>query len=251
MQQPENQHGSIDPGRGAVTSLQHRLHDLSGLQAGLALVVVDMQNLFVETGQPLAIPRALAIVPTINGLVSAVRACSGAIIWTRHTFDPAYAPPPWFEALVGPEATAALQLLRPGSRPHEIFGALRRQPEDLVIDKHRMSAFVSRDSNLDAVLRVRGIDTLIVAGTVTNFCCQGTARDAMMRDYRVLFTTDGTAARNDEDQQATLVDLQRMGFFDLRTASALSDELRQSPREVPASPAATGRLSARPAIDAN
>jgi ureidoacrylate peracid hydrolase len=53
-------------------------------------------------------------------------------------------------------------------------------------------------------LSERGIDTLLIAGTTTNVCCESTARDAMMLDYRVAMLSDANATQTDEEHAATL-----------------------------------------------
>ena len=56
------------------------------------------------------------------------------------------------------------------------------------------------------VLRGRGIDTLLVTGTVTSVCCESTARDAMMLNFKTIMVTDGNAAMTDEEHNAALTD---------------------------------------------
>ena len=53
-------------------------------------------------------------------------------------------------------------------------------------------------------MRESGIDTILVAGTVTNVCCESTARDAMMLNYKVVMVSDCNAADNDDDHNGTL-----------------------------------------------
>ena len=73
---------------------------------------------------------------------------------------------------------------------------------------------------LDAMLRARGIDTLIVVGTATNVCCESTARDAMMLNYKVFFVSDGNACRTDAEHNATLASLMAM-FADVRSTDEM------------------------------
>ncbi len=78
------------------------------------------------------------------------------------------------------------------------------RPGDLIVEKNRFSAFIQGSSNLADVLRARGLDTLLITGTVTNVCCESTARDAMMLNFRTIMVTDGNAAVTDEDHNASL-----------------------------------------------
>src|SRR5262249_55548096 len=76
--------------------------------------------------------------------------------------------------------------------------------EDLIVEKNRFSAFIQGSSNLAETLRHRGIDTILVTGTVTNVCCESTARDAMMLNFKTIMVTDGNAAVTDQDHNASL-----------------------------------------------
>src|SRR5690606_37509968 len=73
-----------------------------------------------------------------------------------------------------------------------IYEGLKLHPGELLVAKPRYSAFYGTD--LEAILRSKGIDTLIISGNVTNACCGSTARDAFSRDYKVIFLSDGNAA---------------------------------------------------------
>ena len=108
----------------------------------------------------------------------------------------------------------------PGDFGHEIYATLDVQPGDLKVRKYRFSAMIQGASNLDAILRARGVDTLIVVGTATNVCCESTARDAMMMNYKVFFVSDANACRTDEEHNATLGILLVM-FADIRSTDEM------------------------------
>ena len=91
------------------------------------------------------------------------------------------------------------------SKGHELWATLDVRPDDLIVEKNRFSAFIQGSSNLAEVLRARGLDTLLITGTVTNVCCESTARDAMMLNFRTIMVTDGNAAVTDEDHNASLI----------------------------------------------
>ena len=78
------------------------------------------------------------------------------------------------------------------------------RPEDAQVTKTRYSAFIQGSSNIERDLRDRGIDTLLIAGTATNVCCESSARDAMMLNFKVVMVSDGLATHNDEEHNATL-----------------------------------------------
>ncbi|WP_150551304.1 cysteine hydrolase [Pandoraea soli] len=101
-----------------------------------------------------------------------------------------------------------------------LYPPLDVRDADEIVDKTRFSAFIQGSSDLHQRLAAPGIDTVIVTGTVTNVCCESTARDAMMLDYKVHFVADANAARTDDEHNATLCNMV-LWFADVRT----SDEL--------------------------
>ena len=92
----------------------------------------------------------------------------------------------------------------PGADGHALWSGLDVRAEDLRVRKRRFGAFAPGASDLHAVLQERGIDTLIITGTASQVCCESTARDAMMLNYKVFFIADGNATYNDEEHNATL-----------------------------------------------
>ncbi len=89
------------------------------------------------------------------------------------------------------------------------------QPEDLRLVKTRSSALVPGSCDLEAMLRERGIDALIITGTLTNACSESTARDAMQLNFKTIFVADANGARSDAEHNATLVKLIQF-FADVR-----------------------------------
>ena len=92
----------------------------------------------------------------------------------------------------------------PGAFGHAIWPGLEVLPQDLKVQKRRFGAFAPGSSDLHEILQQRGIDTLIITGTATQVCCESTARDAMMLNYKVFFIADGNATFNDDEHNATL-----------------------------------------------
>ena len=172
-----------------------------------ALVVVDMQNGFMvpELGHA---PCAMAheIVPNINRLAQAVRETGGAVIWIQTAYtDETLTSWSTSYVMVGPKGTARRKFsLSRENKGYEIFPDLKVEKTDLIVEKNRYSAFIQGSSNIEEVLNVRGLDTVLITGTVTNVCCESTARDAMMRNYKTIMITDGNAANTDEDHNAAL-----------------------------------------------
>jgi ureidoacrylate peracid hydrolase len=92
-----------------------------------------------------------------------------------------------------------------GTLGHEIWADLEVGPEDEIVHKKRFSAFIQGSSDLQERLRTQGFDTLIITGTMTNVCCDSTARDAMMLNFRTIMVTDGNAASTDSEHNAALI----------------------------------------------
>ena len=188
-----------------VVARRGREHVYDALDpARTALVVVDMQNAFMLAGVAHALcPMAEKIVPNINRLAQAVRMTGGTVIWIKTTFkDDALKNWSTYFEMVKPEQGARrVAALTAGNKGHELWAALDVRADDLIVEKNRFSAFIQGSSNLAEVLRERGLDTVLITGTVTNVCCESTARDAMMLNFK---TTDGNAAVTDEDHNASL-----------------------------------------------
>lgn len=175
--------------------------------AKTALLVVDMQNAFMMPGVAHVLCReAVEIVPNINRLADALRAAGGAVVWVITTFgDASLDNWPVLHSMVGPERTKTrIAALAEGSIGHQLWADLIVKPGDLTVVKTKYSAFIQGSSPLAATLRERGIDTVLVTGTVTGVCCESTARDAMMLNFRAVLVTDANAAMTDEDHNASL-----------------------------------------------
>lgn len=190
-----------------VIRRQGRLFSHDTIEAARsALVVVDMQNYFVAEGFPLEVPMARQIVGNINRLARVLRAAGGAVVWVQTTS--AGALEHWanhHNRMLTPERSKTrLEQLDEASKGFALYRTLEPSPADLRIKKNKYSAFIQGSSDLDARLRSRGIESLLITGTVTNVCCESTARDAMMLDYRVVMVADGNASLTDEEHAATL-----------------------------------------------
>lgn len=172
-----------------------------------ALLVVDMQNGFMMPGVAHVLcETAPRIVPNINRLARAMRDAGGAVVWIKTTFgEESLSNWPVLHEMAGPERTPRrIAALAEGSIGHQLWAELEVRPTDLTIYKTKYSAFIQGSSELAERLRERRIDTVIVTGTVTNVCCESTARDAMMLNFRTLMVTDANAAMTDEDHNASL-----------------------------------------------
>ena len=200
-----------------VLARRGRLHLFDRLDAKrTALLVIDMQNAFVAPGAPIEVPGARDIVPGINRLAVELRRRGVPVIWVVHENSGDWTN--FFDVFVRPENRArAAQALSAGSELQKLWAELSVAPGDLKVAKNRYSALIAGASDLGTLLKQRGIDTLLIAGTKTNVCCECTARDAMMLDYKVVLLCDCTAALSDEEHLATLENVIQQ-FGDVMTA---------------------------------
>jgi ureidoacrylate peracid hydrolase len=184
-----------------------------------ALVVIDMQKSFVEPGAPSAVATAREIVPNINHLATALRSAGGVVAWVQATYTrngPGYWPL-FFDYMVTPELSGRiLEALTDGNPGHALWHELDVQAGDLRVRKNRYSAFFPGACELPAKLRERSIDTVLIAGTMTNVCCEASARDAMMDGFKTVVLSDANAARSDGEHIASLATILQF-FGDVRT----------------------------------
>ena len=174
--------------------------------ARTALVVVDMQNYFVKEGFMGEVPMARTVTGAINRLAAGLRARGGTVAWVKNT------------AIGTLDAWSVFNtnLMTPDRRDrrfaeqhvdhegHQVYGALEVAPGDLHIVKRRLSAFIQGSSDIAEVLRARGVDTVLIAGTATNVCCESSARDAMMLNFKTVMVSDALATFTDEEHAASL-----------------------------------------------
>lgn len=191
-----------------VVERHGRLHVFDDLTPSkTALIVIDLQNGFMVpecTARPVA--TAIETVPNVNRLARVLRGAGGRVFWLKHTLDENDLQE-WSNwlALGRPEdCRRRMELFRDGTPGHDLHPALEILPEDEIVLKHRFSAFLPGSSNLPQLLRERDIDTILVAGTVTNVCCESSARDAMMMNFRTIMVCDANSAFTDQEHSAAL-----------------------------------------------
>ncbi len=196
-----------DAVRARILARQGRLHAHETIDAArTALLVVDMQNYFVAEGYPAEIPAARGIVPAVNRMAQALRAAGGTVAWLRTTARGALER--WANhhrhMLTDARSAARLAGLAEDTEGSRLFPTLETRAGDLQVEKIHYSALIPGSSPLHELLAARGIETVLVAGTATNVCCESTARDAMMLDYRVVMLADANAAATDAEHAAAL-----------------------------------------------
>jgi nicotinamidase-related amidase len=161
-----------------------------------AMIVVDMQNDFVASGAAMETPAARAVVPKLAEALKICRDAGIKVIYTAHVHRRDGSDMGLFDDMHPPIANR--EALVDGTPGVDIYSDLAPAPDEHVIKKHRYSGFFGTD--LDMILREWGVDTVIISGTTTENCCHATARDAMFRNYRVVFLSDATATYDYPDR---------------------------------------------------
>jgi len=155
-----------------------------------ALLVIDMQQYFLSLAAPI-----------LGNVLSLIECCWSRgmrVVYTRHghrdiSKDGGMLVKWWGD------------LIQYGSKDWELIKGLNPPEADGILDKNRYSAF--HGTGLEESLRSIKVDELIITGVLTNCCCETTARDAFVRDFRVFFVSDGTATVNEELHLSTLKNL--------------------------------------------
>lgn len=186
--------------------------------AKTALIVIDMQNYFMKPGFMGEVPMARQIVPNVNRLAAALRARGAHVVWVKNaTNDTRESWSVLHNCLMTPQNRdlryATMDLAHEG---HALWPELDARPEDGHIVKRRFSAFIEGSSDIVAYLRQRGIDTLLIGGTATNICCESSARDAMMLNFKVTMVADALATYSDAEHNAALTTFYSI-FGDVQT----------------------------------
>ena len=193
--------------------------------ARTAVVVIDMQNAYASPGGYLDlagfdISGAKGVIQNIKGVLETARAAGVQVIYFQNGWDAEYVEaggpgsPNWHKsnALKTMRARPELhgQLLARGTWDYELVDELKPQPGDIQLHKTRYSGFFN--SQLDSVLRSRGIRNLVFVGIATNVCVESTLRDGFFLEYFGVVLEDATHQAGPEFvQQAALYNIEK--FF--------------------------------------
>jgi nicotinamidase-related amidase len=193
------------------------LHDFQPDLSAMALMVIDMQVFFCTPGASAYLPAVDATLPNVKRLIQQFRDWNRPVVYTRHAHrqdgSDAGIMKWWWH-----------HMCLDGSPESEIHPELTPQLHDLVVTKHRYSAFYNTE--LEILLRGKNITDLVITGVMTNMCCESTAREAYMRDYKVQFLADATATATEDMHMASLLNL-AFGFANITTADRLIASLSQ------------------------
>ena len=193
-----------------------------------ALVIIDMQELFCAPGAPAEVAGSRDIVEPINQLTEELRKIGVPIIWVLHANSQTGGRSDWelfFNYIVADDVREKTkQSLAPGRQ--QVWSGLTVDPADTKVIKNRYSALIAGSSGLERLLRSLDIDTVLVAGTKTNICCEATARDAMMLDFKVVMVSDCCAALSDDEHRSALENMIQQ-FGDVMTGDEVLERLRR------------------------
>jgi nicotinamidase-related amidase len=178
-----------------------------------ALLVVDLVAFFIDENE-----YARGIVPNVNRLAVALRDAGGTVAWiVPGTWEPS----PMKAELLGERIEALYRGSGGEGTPRErLVPELAVEDGDLFLEKTASSALFPGHCDLEARLRERDLDTVLVTGTLANVCCEATARDAHTLGYRTIMVADANAARRDQDLNATLYTIYR-SYGDVRPTDDL------------------------------
>ncbi len=180
-----------------------------------ALLIVDMQHGFLDSGASLEVPKGRDTIPQIRELIDRFRKRGSPRIFTQFVYSPAIpclrgdpfgpehlpsepgAPKglglPSNNCLIGPQAEE-------GTESAAIIEELAPNPEELVVQAHTYDKFYG--THLDLALRTYGVDRLVVTGVTTDVCVNSTVIAATTRNYRVTVAADAVATIHDDIQEA-------------------------------------------------
>ncbi len=183
-----------------------------------ALLVVDVQNDFVSSKGSAAqrgedVNSAQAMVPRLVRLIEEARRVSLPVIYIKTTHGEWTDTPSW---IYRKSQQSALNTCREGSWGAEFYDGISPLSQERVVIKHRYSAFINTD--LNTVLKAKGIESVLVTGVATNVCVETTARDAYMFDYYVTMVEDCSVAYDPKMHETTLENIRR--HFGLVASSA-------------------------------
>jgi isochorismate hydrolase len=180
-----------------------------------SLLIIDMQNFFLNKKSHAYLPSSSVIIPNINSLISIYREFNQPIIFTYHAYDKKDDPglmKKWWNDII--------TKTNPFSKIHN---SINISNNDIIIRKTNYSAFIETD--LDKILKKLKITRLVITGVMTHLCCESTAREAFMRNYEVFFVIDATAT-NTEDLHISSLKTLSDGFSIPITTEALLKEVK-------------------------
>ncbi len=151
-----------------------------------ALLVLDMQNYFLNEESHAFVPSSLNIISSIQEISKTFQGMGNKVIFSRHldAENESSTMNRWWK-----------NSIRPDNDLSKISHILNKQAIE-IIEKEQYSAFY--ETELEAILKDNDIEQVIITGVMTHLCCETTARDAFMRGFEVFFVVDATATYTEE-----------------------------------------------------
>lgn len=207
-----------------VVARRGRLHAFERLEPRhTALVVIDLDVATVGSNE-----ECQRLVPRVNELAAVVRETGGIVAWVMSHMP---VMPKHFAAILGPElATKYFNDGRPNGGGTALWHELHTTERDIVATKSGASAFFPGKCNLKEQLDRYGIDAVLIAGAVTNICCESSARDAAELEYKVIMVSDVLSGHAHGLHEASLATFYRI-FGDVRPSGEIIDLLRAAPHD--------------------
>ena len=192
-----------------VVARRGRLHAFERIEAErTALVVIDLDTATVGANA-----ECQDLVPRVNEVAAAVRCAGGVVAWVTSHMP---IMPRHFAAILGNELAAKyFNDGQPDGPGATLWHGLETSARDLIATKSGASAFFPGKCDLKERLDLLGIDTLLIAGAVTNICCESSARDAVELDYKVVMVSDVLSGHAHGLHEASLATFYRI-FGDVR-----------------------------------
>ena len=189
-----------------------------------ALVVIDPQNDFLHEGgwyaqQGIDISLMRRIVEPTKKLVAEARRCGVPVVWTRHGYADAAEAGPFLELRPFLKQGG----LRRDTWGWELYDELDVQPEDSIVAKNRLSAFFN--TNLEDVLRDLDVETVLIAGVLTNQCVAATSKDACFRDFKPIVVEECTGTTLPHLHEPA-IEMMKVGWADVRSVEEALADLR-------------------------
>lgn len=171
-----------------------------------ALLIIDMQNDFVQDGAPLMVANAQSVIPAIRNLLTLFRKRSLPVFHIQRIHRPSGVD----VEITRQETFRNTPFAVEGTSGAEIIPELTPIDGEYIVKKTRMSAFFQTE--LDLMLRTLRAERLFVAGIQTPNCIRTTVFDGMALNYQVFLVRDAVAAKNEEIHRANILDMQNIGI---------------------------------------
>ena len=239
---PEGNRGTARPGR---VTLPARPEPILIDAASTAVVVIDMQNAYASPGgyvdlAGFDIAGAAGVIGRVSQVLTTAREAGIQLVYLQNGWDADYVEagtpgsPNWHKSnalkTMRKRPELAGKLLARGGWDYDLVDARAPQPGDIRIHKTLYSAFFN--SQLDSMLRARGIRTLIFVGIASNVCVESTLRDAFHLEYFAVMLSDATHHLGpDFIQQATLYNVETF-FGWVSTVADFCGSLGQPGQEI-------------------